>query len=163
MRSTWILAMVAAAGIGLAAPSSADAQAFPGSAKAKAKQQADGPAFCRSGAGHPVHGRQWCRDKGWAAGYDRWERQRWDDVVLRQPRGDGQQMGGSVLSDVLGDVVFGRLAAHGRQYGSGSVTGRWLDEASASVLQLSVGSTPFARLVDANRDGRVDSVLLLRR
>jgi hypothetical protein len=24
-----------------------------------------GPAFCRSGAGHPVHGWEWCRQKGW--------------------------------------------------------------------------------------------------
>lgn len=23
-----------------------------------------GPAFCRSGAGHPVHGRRWCEDRG---------------------------------------------------------------------------------------------------
>jgi hypothetical protein len=29
-----------------------------------------GPAFCRSGAGHPVHGRQWCRDKGFGLGGD---------------------------------------------------------------------------------------------
>jgi hypothetical protein len=25
----------------------------------------NGPAFCRSGAGHPVHGWEWCRDRGW--------------------------------------------------------------------------------------------------
>src|SRR5688572_11048441 len=25
----------------------------------------NGPSFCRSGAGHPVFGREWCRDKGW--------------------------------------------------------------------------------------------------
>ena|SRR5688572_24794102 len=30
-----------------------------------AKGNGNGPAFCRSGEGHPVHGRQWCRDKGW--------------------------------------------------------------------------------------------------
>jgi len=30
-----------------------------------AKGNGKGPAFCRSGEGHPVHGRQWCRDKGW--------------------------------------------------------------------------------------------------
>lgn len=24
-----------------------------------------GPAFCRSGAGHPVHGWEWCRQRGW--------------------------------------------------------------------------------------------------
>lgn len=27
-----------------------------------------GPAFCRSGAGHPVFGRQWCIEKGWGLG-----------------------------------------------------------------------------------------------
>lgn len=27
-----------------------------------------GPAFCRSGQGHPVHGRQWCYDKGFGIG-----------------------------------------------------------------------------------------------
>jgi len=26
-----------------------------------------GPAFCRSGAGHPVHGRRWCEDRGYRA------------------------------------------------------------------------------------------------
>lgn len=24
-----------------------------------------GPVFCRSGAGHPVHGWEWCRQRGW--------------------------------------------------------------------------------------------------
>ena len=44
---------------------------LPFSAEAKnnknkaAKANGNGPAFCRSGEGHPVHGRQWCRDKGW--------------------------------------------------------------------------------------------------
>jgi hypothetical protein len=33
-----------------------------------AKGNGNGPAFCRSGEGHPVHGRQWCRDKGWDVG-----------------------------------------------------------------------------------------------
>lgn len=30
------------------------------------KAQGNGPAFCRSGAGHPVHGWAWCEQKGWA-------------------------------------------------------------------------------------------------
>ena len=33
-----------------------------------ARNNGGGPAFCRSGEGHPVHGRQWCRDKGWDVG-----------------------------------------------------------------------------------------------
>ncbi|CAN5333634.1 hypothetical protein BH18GEM1_BH18GEM1_20700 [soil metagenome] len=28
----------------------------------------NGPPFCRSGAGHPVHGRRWCLEKGWGLG-----------------------------------------------------------------------------------------------
>ena len=47
----------------VAAPIEADAQG-----RGKAKQgtrNGNGPAFCRSGAGHPVHGWEWCREKGW--------------------------------------------------------------------------------------------------
>lgn len=29
-------------------------------------RRASGPAFCRSRAGHPVHGRAWCWQKGFA-------------------------------------------------------------------------------------------------
>ena len=28
-----------------------------------------GPAFCRSGAGHPVYGWEWCRERGWDGAY----------------------------------------------------------------------------------------------
>lgn len=31
----------------------------------KAAAKAGGPAFCRSGAGHPVFGMEWCRERGW--------------------------------------------------------------------------------------------------
>lgn len=31
-------------------------------------KRGQGPAFCRSGAGHPVHGRVWCLDKGFGLG-----------------------------------------------------------------------------------------------
>jgi hypothetical protein len=30
------------------------------------KNNGNGPAFCRSGAGHPVHGWAWCRERGWS-------------------------------------------------------------------------------------------------
>jgi hypothetical protein len=43
-----------------------------------------GPAFCRSGEGHPVHGWQWCRDKGW----DRANRSIWDVGSRRDRRDD---------------------------------------------------------------------------
>jgi hypothetical protein len=118
------------------------------------------PAFCRSGAGHPVHGRQWCRDKGFGIGYDRWDRDGWGQIILRQPRQRQQQLGRSLLIDLLGDVAFRRFEAFGRNYGSGTVTGRWVSDWDATALQLDIGGVPFARLVDTNRDGRVDRVLL---
>jgi hypothetical protein len=31
----------------------------------KAKAGKGGPSFCRSGAGHPVFGWEWCRERGW--------------------------------------------------------------------------------------------------
>ena len=42
-------------------PLNADAQ---GRGKNKG-EKGGGPAFCRSGAGHPVHGWEWCRQRGW--------------------------------------------------------------------------------------------------
>lgn len=50
-----------------------------------------GPAFCRTGEGHPVFGRQWCRDKGFGLGVDRRDRDdriydRRGDVLRRAPR-----------------------------------------------------------------------------
>lgn len=35
------------------------------------QRQGRGPAFCRSGAGHPVWGPEWCLEKGWGLGSDR--------------------------------------------------------------------------------------------
>ena len=59
-------------------PMSADAQGRSGKAKS-----GGGPAFCRSGAGHPVFGWEWCRERGWgnssAARNDR---------IVRGGRGD---------------------------------------------------------------------------
>lgn len=42
---------------------SSDAAAAQGRGK-----QGKGPAFCRNGQGHPVHGWRWCEDKGWDRG-----------------------------------------------------------------------------------------------
>jgi hypothetical protein len=120
-----------------------------------------GPAFCRSGQGHPVHGRQWCRNKGFGLGREN-SRDIWGDIIFRDRRYDNRMMNRSVLGDILGSVVLGRFDSYGRSYyGTGSLNGRWLDN-RATVLQLYMGSIPFARLIDTNRDGRVDSVSLLR-
>lgn len=43
--------------------------ASPALAQGKGNQGGDrGPAFCRSGQGHPVHGRRWCIEKGFGLG-----------------------------------------------------------------------------------------------
>ncbi|HUP02087.1 MAG TPA: hypothetical protein VM737_11275 [Gemmatimonadota bacterium] len=56
-----------------------------------------GPAFCRSGAGHPVFGRRWCLDKGFGLG-DRRFRDR-DGIVFRDRNG-------SIVIDRDGDIIF---------------------------------------------------------
>ena len=124
------------------------------------QEKSNGPKFCRNGEGHPVHGRQWCRDKGYGLGNDGWRRATWEDVVLRRPRSiDDRSVGRSVLDDILGSVILGRFDAHRRDLGGrDSLTGRWVD--GGSVLRLHAGSLPVAQLIDSNRDGRVEAVLL---
>ena len=120
-----------------------------------------GPAFCRNGEGHPVHGRQWCRNKGFGLGNER-ARDIWGDIIYRDRRYDNRMMNQSALERILGSVVLNRFGDYGRTYyGNGSLNGRWLDN-RATTLQLFIGSTPIARLIDTNRDGRVDSVSLMR-
>jgi hypothetical protein len=82
--------------------------------------------------------------------------------VLRQPRTRDSRLDRGGLIDVLGDVVLGRFEGYGRRHGSGAISGNWLNEADGGVLQLVMGGVPFARLVDTNRDGRIDAVLLRR-
>jgi hypothetical protein len=125
------------------------------------------PAFCRSGQGHPVHGRSWCTQKGFGLGNERWERARIEDIIFRQPRDrrrydDGSLMNRSVLEDILGSVVLGRFEGHGRQHGSGAVTGNWLTGVDGRILQLNIGGVPFAQLVDSRGRGRPDTVLIRR-
>lgn len=138
-------------------------------------RKGNGPPFCRSGEGHPVHGREWCARKGWGGGYgydgrydrydDRWDRASWSDVILRgpQPTTDRRVRPPSV-ADILGDVVLGRLSEHGRERGyRGAVDGRWVPLGDrGSVLQLRMGGLPLAELADADRDGRSELVLLSR-
>lgn len=56
-----------------------------------AARRGKGPAFCRSGAGHPVFGRRWCVQKGFGLGREVRDDRRviWDDddvVILRDGR-----------------------------------------------------------------------------
>jgi hypothetical protein len=135
----------------------------------RAKKHGRGPAFCRSGAGHPVHGRRWCLEKGYGLGVrgvhdTRWERRYWDDVVFgrRWYRTRGSYVDGRVLVDVVGRGVYGRLDIMRRRMGVRyALTGRWIrPRGGALVLQVRAGPVAVAELSDVDGDGRVDVVLV---
>ncbi|MFW5952377.1 MAG: hypothetical protein ACOC3J_05060 [Gemmatimonadota bacterium] len=130
-----------------------------------------GPKFCRTGEGHPVFGRSWCRDKGFGD-YGRggvvWRDRGWEDIILGAPR-DRERRSGVVnrggLIDILGDVVLGRLEGERRRIGGGApLEGRWLQLSNGGrVLQVRSGALPIAELSDLDGDGRVDAALVPRR
>jgi hypothetical protein len=171
MRKTMVLLAAALLAGGALAPDTVEAQG-------RGKRRADdgwldrddrdggkGPKFCRNGNGHPVHGRQWCVQKGFGLGNDRWDRVRWEDAVFGrpQPRRD-TDLRRDVLRDVLGTVIYGRLDAQRRNFGAREpLSARWFDSEGRSVMLVNSGSIPIAELVDANRDRRIDFVLLNRR
>jgi hypothetical protein len=161
LASTLAALLVAAA----MAPAEADAQGRSGDAGRAQQQQArtQGPPFCANGQGHPVHGREWCRQKGWATG-TRWERAPWDDVVLRNPRrAERQSVGGATLGDILGDVVFGRVDAQRRALGVREpLAGRWTQENGLHILRVHAGGVPVAEFVDRTGNGRVELVRVNR-
>lgn len=122
------------------------------------------PAFCRSGEGHPVWGREWCIDKGFGLGNDSglWGRATdIEDVVLRRPRTDRDELDRESLADILGDIVFGRIALQSLVLGADEpLTGRWIGEPDGPrVLRIRAGDITVAELVDGNRDDRVDVLL----
>jgi len=140
-----------------------------GYADPRAGKHGNGPAFCRSGAGHPVHGRRWCVEKGFGLGVERahdmrWERRYWDDVVFgrRWTRARGGYVDGGVLVDVVGRRVYGRLDIMRRRMGVRyALTGRWIrPRGGALVLQVRAGPMALAELSDVDGDGRVDVVLV---
>ena len=124
------------------------------------------PSFCRSGAGHPVWGRQWCVDKGFGLGVDndvRWARiiEPGDIRIVQPTTGDLTR---DVLLGVLGDVVLNRLATHAITLGwQDPLNGRWLGDPSvpgSRVLLVSSGPRPVAEVVDLNNDSRADMVIV---
>jgi len=126
------------------------------------------PSFCRSGAGHPVWGRQWCVDKGFGLGMDndiRWGRVLDPrDVVFVRPVTEAE-LRRDALARVLGDIVFNRLAAHALTLGlTDPLTGRWIGETTGPrVLLVNAGGRPVAEIVDTDRDDDVDIFLVALR
>ena len=126
------------------------------------------PAFCRSGAGHPVWGRQWCLDKNFGLGVENgveWGRAASiSDITLRR-RTESTDLTRDVLATVLGDVVFNRLAAHAITLGyTEPLSGRWIGEANGPrILLLNSGNNTVAEIMDSNRDDRADLLLVALR
>ena len=125
------------------------------------------PSFCRSGAGHPVWGRQWCLDKGF--GLANTQDHRWgvvreiDDIDMRHV--DSGSLARAVLIDVLGNVVFNRLGLHAVTLGyTDPLVGTWMGDGSgARVLRITSGGTPIAEIIDADRDNRADNLIVALR
>lgn len=126
------------------------------------------PSFCRSGAGHPVWGRQWCIDKGFglgATGNIRWGRTR--DVS--DMRWNGDLGTGSLTRDaliaVLGPTAFNRLALHAVTLGLVEpLAGQWrTDNSGQRLLLVSSGVAPVAEFADFNNDRLVDLMLVALR
>ena len=131
--------------------------------KKQKNRKGNGPKFCQNGEGHPVHGMAWCRQKGYDTGYGVFSRVDWGDVVLRRPRDVARQrdLSRGTLQDILGGVVLGRFDRQRSRLGfSQPLYGRWVDSDAGAVLRLLSGSQPIAQIIDRNRDGRADVVLL---
>lgn len=126
------------------------------------------PAFCRSGEGHPVWGRQWCLDKGFGLGtYEDYRWGRTSDIgdIVFAPASIGGSLIGDALANVLGRTAFNRLALHAVTLGLVQpLVGRWVNDANGpQMLMVNSGTVPVAEFVDANRDNRADNLLVALR
>jgi hypothetical protein len=127
-----------------------------------------GPSFCRSGAGHPVWGREWCLDKGFGLGsYDDFRWGRTDDPgdLVFARTGLGGSLIGAALSSLIGSSAYNRLALHAVTLGLVEpLVGRWVaDRGGPQVLFVNSGRYPVAELVDVDRDYRADNMLVALR
>jgi hypothetical protein len=122
------------------------------------------PAFCRSGEGHPVWGRNWCLDMGFGLGDGRrsWAVTRpIEDIVFGRPDTRRRYVEQEDLSRLLGELVLGRLAFQAVALGASEpLRGTWIGEPQGPVtLRVVSGGVPVAELVDYDRNGRVDTIV----
>ncbi|MBW3654813.1 MAG: hypothetical protein KY444_01805, partial [Gemmatimonadetes bacterium] len=127
---------------------------------------ANAPAFCRNGQGHPVHGREWCLDKGFGLGSRSgtlWSRGSIEDVVFRR-RTDGDRLDRGGLAGVLGDIVFGRLALQSLALGYDQpLMGLWVAQPDGPrILRVRSGDHDVAEFVDRDRDDRVEVLYVVQ-
>jgi hypothetical protein len=128
--------------------------------------RSNAPAFCRSGEGHPVWGRQWCLDRGFGLGSRTgtiWSRGSIGDIIFRNPdyRTRYDRVG---LLDVLGAVVLNRLGLHSIGMGYDQpLTGYWVADPSGPYL-LRVNSGPYevAEFYDGDRDNRPEVLYVVQ-
>ena len=93
-----------------------------------------------------------------------WADARWARVTMRLPvrRARFREIRQNRLRDLIGTRAVNRIRAHGRAAGlRGGLRGHWLDTRRFDdILVLTMGGREVARLVDYDRDGFVDDVLL---
>jgi len=134
--------------------------------KAKGKSQ-NGPSFCRSGAGHPVYGRQWCLDKGFGLGNASWRRTRPGRIRFgRVPQGpiEPVRLGAREIAEILTDIALDEIFGESRyDLDRSSLAGEWRGGSGEGlfVLELLIGDDPVAELTDTDLDGEVDVVLIM--
>lgn len=129
---------------------------------------ANAPSFCRSGAGHPNWGRQWCIDKGFGLGtanHVRWGSASTVGDIIFGRRVSTETLLRDALIGVVGDLAFNRLGLHAVTLGYAEpLTGVWVtDQAGPRVLQINSGTYPVAEIVDTNRDDRADVLVVALR
>ena len=138
-------------------PASAVAQ---GRGRGNAKAKANGPAFCRTGGGHPVYGRAWCVQKGFGLGNQDWRRVDHGVIVLKHEVNVRVERAG--LLEILGEILLSQLELRrAALHDDSPLTGRWLTPPDgARVLQVWAGAVPLSEVVDNDRDGSVDLVVM---
>jgi len=123
------------------------------------------PSFCRSGAGHPVWGREWCVDKGFGLGsYNNYRWGRTTDIgdIVFPRTGIASTLTTVALASLLGSNAFDRLALHAVTLGLVEpLTGRWVSQPEGpQVLYVDSGVYPVAEFVDTDRDFGLDDLLI---
>jgi hypothetical protein len=142
--------------------SSAAAMSAPNRVRAaimRMREQPGSPSFCRSGAGHPVYGRDWCWDRGFRLG-DEWDRNRGGSARIQPPSGSPIDQG--VMSQMLDASVMTRLQTLRTRLGlTAPLNGSWTETTvGGRLLTVRSGSTLIAEISDRNRDGRADAIWL---
>jgi len=131
------------------------------------RPRANAPAFCRSGDGHPVWGREWCLDKGFGLGSRAgtlWSRGTVNDVVFLRQDDYPTRLDRGGLLGVLGDLVLGRLALQALTLGYDQpLVGTWVVEPQhPRLLRVYSGGYPVAEFVDTDYDNRPEILYVVQ-